>query len=316
VIINVVYGFLGAGKTTFIRYMMESPPVGEKVVILVNEFGEIGVDGLILSGHGTQVAQVVELPSGCICCTIAGDFRRQVTDLYEQFRPDRMIIEPTGVATITQIMQILEGEDLRPLYSDLGLIHILDGSEFLSFVKSHRHFMENQIRRSRLVLLNKMDRVKGHMASLLVESVKEINPDARVYPTSFTKLDPAVLREILLPSEQGPLDTEQASEEESREEHDHGLADHYQTFGRRYPGFFNRKRLESFFDDLRSERYGEVVRAKGVFKTSGNWVKVELASGRVHIGPGPEATESVVSIVGSDMKMGQMEADLSNCRGD
>lgn len=323
-IVNVVYGFLGAGKTTFIRYMMERPPAGEKVVILVNEFGEIGIDGLILSGHGGQVAEVVELPSGCICCTIASDFRRQVRDLYERFNPDRMIIEPTGVATITQIMQILEGEDLSPLYSALVLIHILDGSEFLSFVKSHRHFMENQIRRSGVVLLNKMDQVKGHLLDLLVESIREINPDVRVYPTSFTRLDPTILHEILHATEAGPgRDEEDHGEEavhehghEHAHEHDHGLADHYQSFSKVYRGIFNRKRLESFFDDLNSRRYGEVVRAKGIFKTSGNWVKLELASGRVQIGPGPEVSDSAVSIIGSDMKLAEMENKLSNCRAD
>ena len=87
-IVNVVYGFLGAGKTTFIRYIMENPPQNEKVVILVNEFGEVGIDGLILSGHGAQVAELVELPSGCICCTIASDFRRQVMEICERFAPD------------------------------------------------------------------------------------------------------------------------------------------------------------------------------------------------------------------------------------
>jgi G3E family GTPase len=171
-----------------------------------------------------------------------------------------------------------------------------------------------------------MDQVKGHLLDLLVESIREINPHVRVYPTSFTRLDPSVLNEILHSSELGHGGSEEDHEEDTWHEHghghghehahDHGLADHYQSFSKVYGGIFNRKRLESFFDDLNSSRYGEVVRAKGIFKTSGNWVKLELASGRVHIGPGPEGSDSAVSIIGSDMKVAEMETKLSNCRTD
>jgi G3E family GTPase len=159
-IVNVVYGFLGAGKTTFIQHILENPSPGEKLVVLVNEFGEVGLDGLILSQTGNRQFDVVELPSGCICCTMAGDFRRQFLELHDRYSPDRLILEPTGVATISQITQILEGEDLEPLYDGLGLIHILDASEFLTFVKRQRHFMENQLRNSTVAILNKVDLIE------------------------------------------------------------------------------------------------------------------------------------------------------------
>ena len=309
-IMNVVYGFLGAGKTTFIRHMMENPPRDEKLVILVNEFGEVGVDGLILTGQGTQLAEIVELPSGCICCTMASDFRRQVLELHQRFAPDRMIVEPTGVATISQIMQILEGEDLRPLYSDLSLIHLLDGSEFLSFIKSHRHFMENQIRRSRSVLLNKMDRVKPTMVTLLVNSIKEINPEAMVYPTSFARLDASLLEMVLgIPSRGGYR--LQPNEEH---EHDHGLADEFQSFGRRYFHPFSRQCLESFFQTLKTGGYGRVVRAKGVFRTNQDWIRLELASGEVLIERAPTGEYSAVSIIGQKIVQEAIDAALDGCR--
>lgn len=323
-IVNVVYGFLGAGKTTFIRYLMENPPQDEKVVILVNEFGEVGIDGLILSGHGAQVAEVVELPSGCICCTIASDFRRQVLELCQRFAPDRMIVEPTGVATITQIMQILEAEDMRPLYSELSLIHMLDASEFLSFIKSHRHFMENQIRRSRAVLLNKMDRVKPAILKLLVESVKEINPEVTVYPTSFARLDTSVMETLLgIPtgrvagSELGTPTEElhaPAREAEHEHDHDHGLADEYQTFGRSYSESFSMQCLESFFQNLKAGGYGKVVRAKGIFRTAEDWIKLELASGEILVERVPIGPYSAVSIIGREIMPEAMDAALADCR--
>jgi G3E family GTPase len=321
-IVNVVYGFLGAGKTTFIRYMMENPPQDEKVVILVNEFGEVGIDGIILSGPGTQIAEIVELPSGCICCTMASDFRRQVIELSERFAPDRMIVEPTGVATISQIMQILEAEDLRPLYSELSLIHLLDASELLSFIKSHRHFMENQIRRSRSVLLNKTDRVKPTMLNLLVDSIKQINPDAIVYPTSFARLDASLL-EMVLGIPRGIEDrSELRSQPEERhvlggeEEHvhDHGLADEFESFGRKYSDSFSRQRLESFFQTLKTGGYGSVVRAKGVFRTREDWIKLELASGEVLVEQAPTGEYSAVSIIGQNIVPQAMDDALAGCR--
>jgi G3E family GTPase len=321
-IVNVVYGFLGAGKTTFIRYMMENPPQDEKVVIVVNEFGEVGIDGLTLSRQGAQVAELVELPSGCICCTIASDFRRQVLELCERFAPDRMIVEPTGVATISQIMQILESEDLRPLYSDLCLIHLLDAFEFLSFVKSHRHFMENQIRRSKSVLLNKIDRVKPTMRSLLIDSIKEINPGVNVYPTSFARLDKSLLEQVLgIPRREDEEIGSVSQPEESHvpgelkeHVHDHGLADEFESFGRRYSDSFSQPRLESFFQTLKNGRYGTVVRAKGVFRLSEAWIKLELASGEVRVEQAPTGECSAVSIIGRDIAPEAMDHALAGCR--
>lgn len=310
-IVNVVYGFLGAGKTTFIRYIMENPPEGEKVVILVNEFGEIGVDGLILSGIGGQTAEVVELPSGCICCTMAGDFRRQMLEIHERLSPDRIIVEPTGVATISQIMQILEGEDLRELFSDLRLIHLLDASEFMSFIKSHRSFIENQIRRSNSVLLNKIDRVKPVMLNLLIESIKEINPDVMVYPTSFGRLNNSALEAILGISSRGNDGLQIQSEDEI--DHDHGLADQFESYGKRLLSSFSRKRLESFFEKMTSGKYGRVVRAKGIFETPEEWIKLELASGEVRVDVVPACKFGVISIIGQEIAKEALDASLAGC---
>lgn len=313
-IVNVVYGFLGAGKTTFIKYLMEYPPEGEKLVVIVNEFGEVGVDGIILSDQKGLIADVVELPSGCICCTLSADFRRQVLEVHERFRPDRIIVEPTGVALISQILQILGSEDLRDLYSDLNLIHILDGSEFLNFIKRQRQFMENQLRRSRLVVLNKIDRIKPHMVELLVQSVKEINPDVDVYPTSFGRLDSAIVKRILRLAEGEVAVSPYLEAPEDEHDHGHDFAEQFRSFGRKYETMFDRECLQSFFESLNNREYGEVVRAKGVFRTPKEWIKLELASGELRLEAVPAASESVVSIIGTNIDTTEMEQGLISCQ--
>ncbi len=313
-IVNVVYGFLGAGKTTFIKYLMDYPPEDEKLVVVVNEFGEVGVDGLILADQKGLISDVVELPSGCICCTLAPDFRRQFLELHERFAPDRMIVEPTGVALISQIRQILRSEDLRPLYSECNLVHIVDSSEFLSFIKRQRHFIENQMRASRLVILNKIDRVKPHMIELLVQSVKEINPDADVHPCSFARLDPDMMKRMLGMGREEVVQTLFPELEENDHDFGHDFAAQFMTFGKKFKAIYDRQCLQSFFESLRDQEYGEAVRAKGVFETPKEWIKLELAAGEVRLEPVPAAVESVVSIIGTDMDTGKMEHGLISCQ--
>ncbi len=322
-IVNVIYGFLGAGKTTFIRQVMEQPSGNEKVVILVNEFGEVGIDGIILSSAGLGVAEVVELPSGCICCTMASDFRRQFLELHRRFNPDRMIIEPTGLATISQITQILQAEDIEPYYSSLRTIHIVDASEFVSFIKSHRHFVENQLRGGRVVLLNKIDKVKPTMVAILVNSIKEINPEAAVYQASFSRLEPDELR-LMLGTSSEARPGRRSEEDHGRgddhgdedEELAHAMAHHYQSVGRSFSSLFSRQCLEGFFEELREGHYGEVVRAKGVFRTREDWIKLEIASGEVQVEQGPLADASVVSIIGHNMKIDAIDLQLIACQTD
>jgi G3E family GTPase len=240
------------------------------------------------------------------------------------------------VATISQILGILEREDLVPLYSGVRCIQILDGSEFLTFVKSHRHFVENQLRAADMVILNKTDRIKSSMTDLLINSVKEINPDARVFPASFAKIDPDVLSDIFAATgedraEDARVQKVHEHEHEHNYEHDHhhehnhehdhhghahGLAEIYQPFGFRYPKeqIFDLKRVHDFFESLRDQKYGEVVRAKGIFMTNEAWTRLELASGEVSVGPGPVAEESIVSIIGQFINTEAIEDRLNACR--
>ena len=128
-IVDIVYGFLGAGKTTFISRVLKEWGSKEKTVVLVNEFGEVGIDGELLALQG---GNVVEMPSGCICCTLQADFRSQLLDICRTIGPERVIIEPTGVATIAQVRSIIEAQLFENTIREINDILIADAYEYIA----------------------------------------------------------------------------------------------------------------------------------------------------------------------------------------
>lgn len=319
-IVNVIYGFLGAGKTTLIRHLLANPPGNEKWVVLVNEFGSVGLDGIVLENEQDETAEVVEVSAGCICCTMATDFRRQIFDLSEKFSPDRLIIEPTGVATISQITAILDRKDVRPLYDRIQLILILDATEFLSFMKSNRHFMENQIRAAEMIILNKVDRVSATRTGLLTESIKEMKPGACVISSDFCRLNPSQLNKIFENDRTGEdscvSDFPAAENRFPGHDHNNDMAARYQTYGKRYKGkVFNQDGLKRLFECLKMNKLGDTVRAKGNFNTNMGWSRLELASGEISMEKGTVARDnvSVVSIIGRFMNTVEIDIGLEKC---
>ena len=185
-IVDIVYGFLGSGKTTFITRVLEEWGGEEKIVVLVNEFGDVGVDGTLLKDRG---GNVVEMPSGCICCTLQSDFRTQLLDIMQSIQPQRVIIEPTGVATIAQIRSIIEAQLFEKAISRIHYVLISDATGFMGLYKANPHFVESQVKNARIVLLNKCDRVDKRRAMLTRDAISAINPDATVITTEFGAVD-------------------------------------------------------------------------------------------------------------------------------
>ncbi|TRZ50544.1 MAG: hypothetical protein D4S01_06525, partial [Dehalococcoidia bacterium] len=181
-IADIIFGFLGSGKTTVIANILKEWGRDEKIVVLVNEFGEVGIDGdLLASQHG----DVVEMPAGCICCTLQVDFRRQMLEISETINPQRVLIEPTGVAQITQIMYIIHAELFKDRIEEIHNILITDATNFINFYRLNRNFVESQVKNAHVVLLNKCDRVKKIQAEVTKNAISAINPQVPVLLTEF-----------------------------------------------------------------------------------------------------------------------------------
>ncbi len=316
-IVDIVFGFLGAGKTTFIIKALEELGSDERTVVLVNEFGEVGIDGELLANQG---GNVVEMPSGCICCTLQSDFRSQMLDISRSIKPDRVIIEPTGVATIKQIRSIVEAQLFEGIIEKIHNIMIADAAGFMKMYKANRHFMESQVENAQLALLNKCDIVDKMNAQLTRSAISAINPEITILMTEFGKVDWAEYRLAL--STVISKDIHHHHEDKKHPHHHHKQDEDelgYKSFGLIYDNkCFDYNALEKFFQELNASnsKMGEIVRAKGVFLIGDKWSLMELASGEFSSQPLKQANQSKVSIIGNDINQEVITKALNSCVSD
>jgi G3E family GTPase len=328
-IVDIVFGFLGSGKTTFITKILNEWGDKEKIVVLVNEFGEVGIDGDLLTDQG---GNIVEMPSGCICCTLQADFRSQMLDIVQTIRPERVIIEPTGVATIAQIRWIVEAQMFEKVITEIYNVLVADATGFMGLYKVNSHFVESQVKNARVVLLNKCDKVNTKRAMLTRDAITAINPDTTVLMTEFGAVDWAEYQQALLTPHSfgdwlaegtfstGPYHEPHHHEDEERETeeqiHLHVEEDAlgYESFGCTYDDLsFDQKTLEDFFHDLNASEMGEIVRAKGIFRVGDRWVLMELASKEFSYQPVMQSNQSKVSIIGRGLNRKRIAAALEHC---
>jgi G3E family GTPase len=332
-IVDIVFGFLGSGKTTFIIRALEKWGTEEKIVVLVNEFGDVGIDGDLLTGRG---GDVVELPSGCICCTLQTDFRSQMLEISRTINPERVIVEPTGVATIAQIRSIVEAQLFEDTIEHINNIFIADATGFMDLYKANRHFVESQVRNARLALLNKCDRVEKRKAMVIQGAILAINPEITVLMTEFGAVDWAEYQFALSTTpgsgqnawkkNSNITDITEAGDDyqfhhnEAHDSHIHLHEDEdalgYESFGRVYDDIsFDRAALEDFFQQLTAARsqMGEIVRAKGVFRIGDKYILMELASAEFSSQPISRSGESKISIIGRGLDREMITAALERC---
>ena len=190
--IDVISGFLGAGKTTLIKKLFQSRLKDEKVVLIENEFGEIGVDGSFLKESGVEIK---EINSGCICCSLVGDFSKSMKEIVEKFNPDRIIIEPSGVGKLSDIIKAIEKVE-EPLKINI-VATVVDGGKCKMYFKNFGEFYDDQIKQANTIVVSKTDKLSDEKVLAAVELIKSLNEHATVVTTPVTELDPNKLLDLL-----------------------------------------------------------------------------------------------------------------------
>ena len=179
---EIVAGFLGAGKTTFVRRLLAEADPDVKTVVLVNDFSDVGVDGSLLRG---AAADVVELPNGCICCSLRNDLAAQLKETIARWAPRRVLIEPSGVADVAALVGVLGQPDLAPLVRSLRLDTVLDAGAFLRDFARRPGYFEAQARLAPLLVVNKADLVAPAVLRLVEETLRALNPAARIVRATY-----------------------------------------------------------------------------------------------------------------------------------
>ena len=214
--IDIISGFLGAGKTTLIKKLFQNGFNGEKVVLIENEFGDISIDSGFLKDSGVKIK---EINAGCICCSLVGDFETAIKDLVNQFHPDRIIIEPSGVGKLSDIINAVEKVKLSELQLNI-LATVVDGKKAKMYLKNFGEFFLNQIEAANTVIISKTENLSEEQIDELINIIKEHNEHANIITTSISMLS----SETLLKTLEAHRGTEEIIEQA---EHDHDCCCHH-----------------------------------------------------------------------------------------
>ncbi len=185
--IDIISGFLGAGKTTLIKKLLAEAYQGEKLVLIENEFGEISIDGGFLKDSGVQIS---EMSSGCICCSLVGDFNKALKDVQQQFHPDRILIEPSGVGKLSDVIAAVQNTiEEAPEMVLNSFVTVADASKVKVYMKNFGEFYNNQVESAGTIILSRTQKLSAEKLDAAVAMLREKNPNAAILTTAWDQLD-------------------------------------------------------------------------------------------------------------------------------
>ena len=221
--IDIFSGFLGAGKTTLIKKLIDEAYKGEKIVLIENEFGEIGIDGGFLKDAGIEIN---EMNSGCICCSLVGDFGKALNDVLEKFNPDRILIEPSGVGKLSDVIRAVQNIDAKDACLN-GFTTVVDANKCKVYMKNFGEFFNDQIENASSIILSHTDNVSDEKLAVCTQLLREHNKTAVIVTTPWTELDGARILEAMENKNTIAAELEKLEHDEHEHHHnDHDECEH------------------------------------------------------------------------------------------
>lgn len=335
--VDIFSGFLGAGKTTLIKKMISESYKGQKLVLIENEFGQIGIDGGFLQDAGINIT---EMNTGCICCSLVGDFGKALRQVIADYAPDRVLIEPSGVGKLSDVIGAVNrvtGDDVSLGYT----VAVVDAGKVKSYMKNFGEFYNNQIETASTIILSRTDSISQEKLDTAVSMLREHNSVATVITTPWSQLSGEQLISALegkasLAAELAKMEQERLAAEEDEEEehhcchHHHGDEDHdhedgehhcchhhhedgehhhhhhadevFTSWGVETARKFDRQTVEDGLKALDSGKYGLILRAKGILPAAdGSWIHFDFVPGEESVRTGPADITGKLCVIGSKL---------------
>ena len=293
--IDIFSGFLGAGKTTLIRKLIAEAYQGEKLVLIENEFGEIAIDGGFLKDAGVEIT---EMNSGCICCTLVGDFTKALKKVMADYAPDRIIIEPSGVGKLSDVAKAVSGVE----GAEIGAkVTVVDAGKCRMYMRNFGEFFNDQVENADLIVMSRTDTASPEKILAATELLKGLNGHAGLITTPWDKISGKQIAEAM---DENGLKAEMERLAHEHHEHHHHADEIFTSWGMETPRKFSEEELRSLLSALGDEeRFGTVLRAKGILDSSdGDWIYFDYVPGESDIRRGAAAVTGRFCVIGSKLK--------------
>ena len=329
--IDVISGFLGAGKTTLIRKLLMDALKGQQVVLIENEFGEIGIDGGFLKDAGIQIR---EMNSGCICCSLVGDFGTALKEVADKYHPDRIMIEPSGVGKLSDVIRAVERNTGEGMVLNSATT-VVDVTKCRMYLKNFGEFFKNQVEAAGTIILSRMDteKAKPETVEEALKLIRELNPSATVITTPVEELGG---KKVLSTMEGNKIDLTLVEEDDEEEHHHHGYHEHeeehhhhghheheeecgcghhhhhhhhdadevFTSWGQETVRRYTKEEIQSVLEKLSADNsYGTILRAKGMVEgIDGKWIYFDMVPGEADVREGEPEYTGRLCVIGSDLK--------------
>ena len=328
--IDIISGFLGAGKTTFIKKMLDEAFKGEQIVLIENEFGEVGIDGGFLKDAGIEIT---EMNSGCICCSLVGDFGKNLNEVISKYHPDRILIEPSGVGKLSDVMKSVIDIEKEQDVKLNALVTVVNALKASKQMKAFGEFFNNQIEYATTVILSRTQNATPEQLEFCVKQIQKLNPKAATITTDWSAITgEQILKvmegqdnlemKVLAEARHAQEEHEHHHEHEGHEHHEHGedctcgCHDHehhhhhaddiFTSWGKETPHKFEKSKLEEILKQFVES--DNILRSKGMVESvDGTWIYFDMVPGEYEIREGqPDYTGRIV-VIGTGIHEHELE---------
>ncbi|MBO6173842.1 MAG: GTP-binding protein [Butyrivibrio sp.] len=335
--VDIISGFLGAGKTTLISKLLKEALPDEQVVLIENEFGEIGIDGGFLKDSGVEIR---EMNSGCICCSLVGDFGTSLKEVVDKYHPDRIIIEPSGVGKLSDVIKAVKDLHIENEIRLNSASTVADASKVKMYMKNFGEFFNNQIEHAGTIILSRTQNVSEDKLKKAIEMIRSLNADAHIITTPWDSLDGKQILaamenvtnlELEMLAEQAEKTHEEHEhehhhhdgecccghhhddDEEHEHHHDHDHHHHeghhhaddvFTSWGEETPNKYDKEALDAILKKLaNTNEYGSILRAKGMLPADdGTWMYFDLVPEEYEIREGNPDYTGRICVIGAELK--------------